>query len=166
MKPLKSIAYHEAGHAVGACLARKRFENVTIVPDEDSMGKVTHSPWKNFHPDYKTDHKTTSRVKEAIFMILSGPVAESLFTKKKKLTGRANDFQEAFGIASHLFGSVETTEAYVNFMWEQTKNIIQLNRGAVKAVATALLERKTLKYLEVRRIVQSPRKSLIPVNLV
>ena len=44
---LLAIAYHEAGHAVGAVLVSPSLpiESATIVPDEDYIGRVTHEAW-------------------------------------------------------------------------------------------------------------------------
>jgi hypothetical protein len=44
---LMAVAYHEAGHAIGAVLGSPPLvvELVTIVPDEDSLGLVTYEDW-------------------------------------------------------------------------------------------------------------------------
>lgn len=44
---LLAIAYHEAGHAVGAVLVSPSLpiESVTIIPDEDTIGRVAYEDW-------------------------------------------------------------------------------------------------------------------------
>ena len=45
-------AYHEAGHAVAAFLEGRPIDFVTILPQEDTLGSVTHPPiGKWFRPD-------------------------------------------------------------------------------------------------------------------
>jgi len=169
LKSKKAVAYHEAGHGVAACLARKRFKIVSIVPDEEALGKCITIPWKNFHPDYETDSRTIFRTKVAIFISLAGPVAESKFTKAKNLPNSFEDFKIAFKMSDHLCGSIEEAEAYVRFMWEQTKNIVSLyhNWKAIEVVADALLEQKTLECLKTRRLIQKALGGVIlPVDLL
>ena len=47
---IKLTAYHEAGHAVMAYILRVRLIEVTIIPDEDDLGKLTHGAGRNIHP--------------------------------------------------------------------------------------------------------------------
>ena len=39
----RNVAYHEAGHAVAACLLRIPFKKVSILPDDDSLGRLIHT---------------------------------------------------------------------------------------------------------------------------
>jgi hypothetical protein len=41
-RALRTLAYHEAGHAVVAWVCGVRVKKVTIVPDERSLGHVVH----------------------------------------------------------------------------------------------------------------------------
>jgi len=68
-------------------------------------------------------------------------------------------------MVDHLCGSVEEAEAYLRFMWEQTKNIVSLDHNwkAIEAVANALLEQKTLKYHKTRRLIQKASDAIIPL---
>ena len=156
MKSKEAIAYHEAGHSVATCLAHKRFRIVTILPDEESMGKCITVEWKNFHPDYETNRRTRYRIKADIFMLLAGPCAEYKYVGGRKPVYSVEDYQEAQELASYLCGSQEEADAYVEFMWEQTKNIISLdwNWKAIIAVANALLGQKTLKYFKTRHLIR------------
>ncbi len=150
------VAYHEAGHAVAARLARLRFKTVTVIPDDDSLGKCSALLWKNFHPDYQTGMRVTSQVKALTFVILAGSVAEARFTGGKK--SRGVDYQDhmkvAYRLVSYLPGSSKVQEAYVLFMLEQTKDFLEINWSAVEVVASALLERQTLRSSEVQKLIK------------
>ena len=39
---IEKIAYHEAGHAVACHLLRRAFTRVSIIPDDDSLGRVEY----------------------------------------------------------------------------------------------------------------------------
>lgn len=164
LKSKKAVAYHEAGHGVAACLTHKRFKIISIVPDEEAFGKCITIPWKNFHPDYETGSRTILRTKTAIFISLAGPVAECEFTKTKKLSKSFDDFKIALEMAYYLCGSTEEAEAYLRFMWEQTKNIVTLDHNwkAIEVVANALLEEKALKYRKTLCLIQKASDGMIP----
>jgi len=164
LKSKKAVAYHEAGHGVAACLAHKLFRIVSILPDGESMGKCVTVEWKNFHPDYETNRRTKYRIKADIFMLLAGPCAEYKYFGGRKPTYSVEDFQDARELASYLCGSQEEADAYVEFMWEQTKNIIGLdwNWKAIEAIANALLGQKTLKYLKTRHLIQKASGKVTP----
>jgi len=152
----RSIAYHEAGHAVAACLAGKRFTVVTIVPTDDALGYLAPKRWKNFRPDFQTDRRAIQRMKGDIFISLAGPAAEAILTRRKRMPGSHKDFYHSMEMASRLCGSDKETNAYISFMWEQTWNIMILrhNWEAVKVVAKSLLRKRTLRYRAVRWLVR------------
>ena len=156
--PEAAIAYHEAGHCVAACLARKRFKAVTIIPDGDTLGKCSTTAWKNYHPDYDANRRTIQRVKADIFVSLAGPIAELKFTGDEEPV-LCSDYNDALSATSYLCGSNEQTEAYVNYVWKVTESVISLdwNWKAVEAVAKSLLQRQTIGYKEARRLVKEPQ---------
>jgi ATP-dependent Zn protease len=147
----KITAHHEAGHAVAASLARLRFRTVTIIPDEVSLGRCSSGLWNEFYPDYDTDAQTNSRIKPIIFSLLAGHAAESKFTRSSISKGSRYDHEKAFEWAGRLCGSMKETQAYVNFMMEQTSGVVGLYWKEIKTVATALLEQKTLNSSQVRK---------------
>ena len=164
LKSKTAIAYHEAGHSVAACLAHKRFRIVSILPNEESMGRCIIVQWKSFHPDYETSRRTRYRIKADIFMLLAGPCAEYKYVGGRKPVYSVKDYQEARELASYLCGSQEEADAYVEYMWEQTKNIISLdwNWKAIVAVANALLGQKTLKYLKTLHLIRKASDKVTP----
>ena len=153
------VAHHEAGHAVAACLARVPFRTVTIIPDEISDGKVALAIWDNFDPDLGTDRRTTERCKACIFATLAGPVSEMRLTQNKSLYDDPNysdDMDTAFTVAHKLIdGRVETTNAYLQFMEEQTRDVMELWYDLVEVIAQELLDKKMLKAQDVRHLLRN-----------
>ena len=84
---------------------------------------------------------------------MGGPVAEDKFTDGAEQPGSYSDYETAFSLALQICGSTEEGEAYLNFMWEQTKNIMELNWEAVEKLSGKLIEQKLLTYRTVREFV-------------
>lgn len=97
-------------------------------------------------------------------MLLAGPCAEYKYVGGRKPVYSVKDYQEARELASYLCGSQEEADAYVEYMWEQTKNIISLdwNWKAIVAVANALLGQKTLKYLKTLHLIRKASDKVTP----
>jgi ATP-dependent Zn protease len=68
---LERTAYHEAGHAVAAYSLRWKIIEVSIVPDPDSLGHVTRTPLKDFHPDDDTRFSTLRKGEKEIILYLA-----------------------------------------------------------------------------------------------
>jgi ATP-dependent Zn protease len=161
----KAVAYHEAGHCIAAFLTHKRFRVVSVVPDGESLGKLLHIPWKNFHPDYEENRRTIHKAKTGIFMILAGLASEKKFMRRRKSGGSSDeDLKKAYGLADNLCGSWKVSKAYIDFMWEQTKNIIGIDRNwkAIEIIARTLLKKKIVRYQEARRLVREVSGEVIP----
>jgi ATP-dependent Zn protease len=150
--PEQALAYHEAGHSVAACLAQLRFQNATIIPTEEYLGRCTLETWKDFHPDYRDDHRTVSQAKRRMFVTVAGSIAE------EKFTGYPIEddphFAQVLQRAGHLNGSQASANLYTQFMWQQTKDYLDLHWECVQAVANVLLEQKTLGYQKIRALIR------------
>ena len=167
-KKEEDVVYHEAGHAVAACFTRMRFKQVTILPDKDSLGKCSLTLWKDFRPDVEMAHRLNPRVRAYTFVALAGVTAEEKSAGHFPRFGFEDDQNLAYSLISKVVGSFEEEQAYVDFMRQQTKNLIEANWEAAQAVAQALLERKTLRYPEVRRLIMQALKVevIAPVDLL
>ena len=42
---MEKTAYHEAGHAVASYLRRRRILKVSIIPEDDSLGRCYYMKW-------------------------------------------------------------------------------------------------------------------------
>ena len=150
---LEVSAYHEAGHCVAACLVRKRFRLVTVIPKKEYLGKFV--PDKLARMDIASAE--VKSCKAWIFIGLAGLVAENKFAspnKINKLPSSHPDLDTITDIADRLCWSSEERDAYLNFMWVRTRNIMEKYWKAVQAVAQDLVNRKTLHYKETQQIIK------------
>lgn len=165
---LERAAYHEAGHAVVACELHRRFEYVTIVPTDGSRGSVRPTPLRNFQPDGILDRRTCALVQREVMWFVAGSIAEKLHTGRGDWkVGARGDIHEAFNLAEYATSSDEEAGAYVGWLRERTMNMLQqpILWASVEALATALLEQKTIRWRAARRIIREAKEAHIRQSL-
>lgn len=165
---VRVLAHHEAGHALAACLVHMPISSVTIVPDGDSLGRVHCSlyGYRDFHPDAHVSHRTTAQAKKVILVALAGAVAEARAVGRKRMPSNRDDYHvdQAVTITSQLCGSFDEVVAYVDFMWVQTTNIVNLYWKQIRILASALVEEKTIGQRRVRELLKA--RDLIHIELL
>lgn len=159
----KAIAYHEAGHAVAACLEGVPFRQVTIRPNAVFGGRVVLDrtkppqdvcPW---NPDW--DVKAARQYWAArICGALAGPLAETLYThcwQQQPVSDERTDEHKAWIIADY-FDPPAKADRWVNQLRFQTLELLRNPDvwAAVDAVARELIEHKTLERADVAALVQ------------
>lgn len=167
-------AFHEAGHAVLACLLRQPFHCASIDPDGPFRGRVTLDI-SNIGPrDLVTEQPdgrfrasrprvSPERTLEKYTLIaVAGPVAETMFQGLHVVTEGAWEHDLAFAVdlAFSVFGDHETAEEYVDLVSPRVQWIIVEKPvfQAVGKVGDALLERERLSSRNVRAIVRESTK--------
>jgi len=159
---IESVAYHEAGHAIMCLQVGLKFNNVTVMPKEESLGNVKLSKI-NIANHRLSDRRFRSEAEKYIQVALSGPITEQLFSQNDNyILGSSNDFQQCFSVALSIFGPIEVAEAYVNFLATHTKSVFLITSDEkpefterwdeVKILSQALIDRKILRYKEVLSI--------------
>jgi cell division protease FtsH len=164
-----TVAYHEAGHAlVGVlCAPEDGLHKVTIQPRGQAMGVAYFSP-----SDDRFLYRR-SYLEALIMKGLAGRAAEELVFGADAITsGAQNDLQQVNGIARKMvyqlgmghdtgllihdgeMGSL-SPEAHARMdrevqgilarLYARTREVIDANRGALAALALALLERETVE---------------------
>jgi ATP-dependent Zn protease len=162
---LKVLAYHEAGHAV-ACvvlnITMKKKVAVTIVPDHDSDGSVRHyGGW--------TKQRSMSTI------AMCGPVAEIVLAGGNTSFGDSDLEKFERHAALLLDCNPDEVRAHPRYAELERAEVIIASAllverwDAVQAVATALLEKKTLTRDEVFDLVinnlkRSKKLVLTPVE--
>jgi len=157
-KSLMQTAYHEAGHGVAASLMKIRFTRLSIISDEDSLGRMSGSKWtSNFNPEYTDQKILRSRIERHIIVLLAGYAAVMIFAGVKNRQGAKSDFHTAANLGSYVCGNSEEIGSYMDWLVERTKNILSnsINRAAVEALARELLVNKEIGYKKAKAIIKA-----------
>ena len=163
LSQLQRTAYHEAGHAVAACVMRHRFTRVTIEPEEDTLGKVNCARVPTYAPDVDRETSTRVQTEKRVIVYLAGLIAEQTAAgcafRGPGLSG--DDLQKAYSYAGHMCGDDAETEAYVAWLWERTRLLVTFepNWTVVEALASELMKRKTIGERAARSIMGEARKN-------
>ena len=151
-----ATAYHEAGHVIAYWHYKHDFKKVSIVPDEETLGKVTGGQHpKIFHPDYDDSLETLMKIAEVIVINLAGPIAEEMSTGKEDHLvdcGGYSDYDWAIQMAEYATSSSEETVAFANWLFVKAKDLITFHRATLVSLAKGLYEKKELNYEQVRKI--------------
>ncbi len=128
-KDLTSTAYHEAGHAVMFYATKKKFEKVSIIPGgsrgKKYLGIVKEAPIDPYVPSYNHHRET--------IIMMAGRIAESIYSEEAiDFSGcivRSIDY--GFGV----YGPGETLDAYTNFMFHLTHDLVKIWWPVIEALA-------------------------------
>ena len=157
-KALRSVAYHEAGHAVAAWEVSLPIKTLSIVPEADTAGRLVHPPYfKGVHPDADTSPCVQRRIENMVFVCYAGPEAERRFNPKGLWKDHAQgDWKQAIEILTHQVGSDEELEAYCNLMRIRAKNFIALDHvwEDIEKLADELLVRQKMSGRDVDAVLQ------------
>jgi ATP-dependent Zn protease len=151
----RSIAYHEAGHAVVAHRLGVEVEHVTIVPDHTSRGHFVHDDLfcaRGLGSD-------RANLERAIAICLAGPLAQAWLLRRyseRRCDGR-QDYDCASGLARYLAGAAGERE-FLRYQERRTHALVERYWNEIELVAQALIERDQLSGAEVKDIIEAPRR--------
>jgi hypothetical protein len=180
-------AYHEAGHAVVGVLLRWAIRDVSIIPDEQTIGRVRHP--RRSELDYwlsgEVKSRTTSvpslkkrvaippseltaaqtrmrhrRARIDIAVRLAGRKAEKRFTGKWHDPYGGSDRLEVVELGLQLASELPiTADRIIVRESARASRLLDDNWSCVEAVARALFVRNRLTGPEVRAIVNAAKRS-------
>jgi hypothetical protein len=167
-KRLRATAYHEVGHAVMDYVLNRRFRAISIIPNEQSLGRVEvnkrDSRWLNgLFEDYIGTGTIRDRfghsvdVSEAYILMHFGAVHAQAIVTGQATVEAACCSMDGIDVALSACGlASDVTNAYINYLWLRAKHLINgpPYRPAVDALASALLQRKRIEYREAVQIIE------------
>lgn len=160
---LKSVAYHEAGHAavairLGIGIGRK---GVTIIPDKHTLGWAQIRKGFSGNPDYETSGRMRLKIENRVLVLLAGLHAS------QSGEGCEDDLRRAWNLLEYFCGSHEEVQAYLDWLNIRAKQLVESEVCKVKieAIAQALLEKKKLSAGEVKAIAQAAVERWIAGNV-
>lgn len=170
LKEKKTIAFHEAGHAlVAKLLSIDNVEKISIIPSGQALGYVIQTPSED------KALLTKSELISKIEVILGGRACEELVFGEVT-TGAANDLQKAteivikmvceYGMGKHIpyklspnYGNLdiktlnEETLEIINESYEKVKSIIESNIDKIERIASVLLENEEIEADEIENLI-------------
>jgi len=140
-------AYHEAGHAALAHGLGFPVKRVSIVPDDDTWGRMYHDipSWLHELGYHVTPHRE-ARAHKLIMVSLGGAAAIVAYAGRRTWDGTSHDLRDAHDLADCLTGGRAETDALIKWLWIRTRGRIAhpSTWPGVEAIAQALLSRETL----------------------
>jgi hypothetical protein len=157
-KALRSTAFHEAGHAVVACLLGVPFRLVTIKPSEDSLGHVLHNRWPAWaDPDSERYNQWRANwwFEIRTRISLAGQMAEAIcIGRRPRRYSHSADDDGAEDLALRLCGDGEAASAWLHWLLIGVRRRLAQPQvwHAVEVIADELLNRKTISDKEAHEI--------------
>lgn len=157
-RQIAAVAIHEAGHAVAHVTLRRRIDRVTIVPDETALGLVTGKIITEPIAEAILFGVPTPRqiraIEDSIVCGQAGPIAEAKFRGRRNLLGAKDDHEKVVEMAIRMCGSAKEASSYAQELEQEAIALVVQNYPEILVVAQALIERKTLSGVAVRRVLR------------
>lgn len=149
-----TTAYHEAGHAVVACVQGGRIVRITIEPDEDDLYGDTEVAWQMNNVDRK------QHILREIRTLMAGPITEAIYTEQEDIfevtTESSADWLRAAQFASQLFPSAGKQSKLLAQLAQEVRDLIGRDKiwSAIAALADELEAHETLEQEPVEEILE------------
>ena len=166
---LKATAYHEAGHAMAAWHLEIPFGKgkhaLSIVPVGSALGHFQSKQIVRFrNGDLPTTGANRLKMEREVVVGLAGTMAQRRHRPSSARSWHASsDYHSAVDLVSNFTGSVRETEAYLKLLQIRAEQTLDRpgTWECVEAIATALLNRKTLSANEVVEIIQTTHARIL-----
>jgi hypothetical protein len=161
---LRATAYHEAGHAVAAHVLRMPIGITTVVPNAE-RGSLGHCEVR-FPRWLELDGELTPAgrfwIERNAQVSFAGSEAERLFTGRYNHKGASSDYHSAVVPAGYLYEG-ELLEIYLKLHQRCARALVssEMWKPCIEAVAKQLLEKQTLRPLDVRQVIAAVFKAKI-----
>lgn len=154
-----AIAYHEAGHAVAACLYGVPFHYVTIRENGSSLGHISHFQAEQL---YLSKAWRTRFNKQIALMCAAGAVAEAMYHRLGRRTSTDKSRPFFYLSSSDIEGMWATLKQNEVACGLDDPRILQVECefakseawAAIEELASHLIQMKTLSGTEAARIVR------------
>ena len=151
---------------------KRRFTNVSIIPNEYSLGRCSLAKHPGgFHPDWDDGPKIRSRIEAQIVIDLAGFEAERLFAGRADRVGASNDMSHVVDTVTYISTADEKKQsAYIGWLQERTRVLLQdrpysWHWAAVQALAGALLRHQRIGERKARRIISEAKQGWMDEHL-
>jgi hypothetical protein len=153
---LRATAYHEAGHAVAAYMAGRRFTQVSVVPDDWSLGRCTFASLRLYPLNGSGDHRGRARIEREILIFCGGSVAEALHMRRPHSWRWAtHDYLKAMEMAQWVTHNPNEALAFTTWLLKRSEALLkeQAWRRAVTELASELMREGELGERQARETI-------------
>lgn len=131
----RATAIHEAGHGAMAFMLGRPFKTISVIPDEQTMGRVESAfPGDWFRPDITVDGRTRTLIEDRVMIALAGSETEAAWYARRDdapagweqmvSDGGAMDRDNAVWLAGYMCGgSVHELEPYLEWLRQRVIGI-------------------------------------------
>lgn len=156
-RALRTVAIHEAGHAVVAHFQHVKIRDVTIVPTKTFKGLVRRTHVRFVHHGMFDDSLAGSdRAERHIRVAFAGQIAQRKFAPRSKWKrGGAADH----ALAMELFWPIchadrEARDLHLQMLWREAECLVDRWWKVIRLLADELIEHKTLTRDEAREVIE------------
>jgi len=169
------VAIHEAGHLVAAHKLRVPFSGpnvITIIPSEEYSGRFTHKNIFAFTDGvFRDDDHSRLKMERIVQAALAGIEAQRYLDPASIRCGESygdwdggDDYHQAIDLTDRFTSGNEESEAYLELLRIRAQNLVRspVNWACIDAIATSLVQSKTLSAPQALRIIQQTVTDLVP----
>ena len=150
MRDLRIAAYHEAGQAVASRWYKHRFGQVSIDPDDKTLGSLM---W--FSPAAVDTPRERLKAEAFPVICFAGQAATQRFLgRRPPRYSYKSDNVNTVRVMSYFFRSWDARKSFLELCFFESRDLIKWQWCAIEAVAQALLERKRLTEAEVIEVME------------
>ena len=161
-----ATAYHEAGHAVVKACLGLGYSGISIVPDNDSWGRVESSKPEKPSTYAAVDrrdrwHRSRFRAEKWVMVIQAGDMAQRRYDPTSVgISYSRSDFVKCNVLLLNYDPDKKNPDAefHYDLLQKWTESLIEQHWHLVEAVAKALLEHRELTGSQVRAVIHAANK--------
>jgi hypothetical protein len=161
-----ATAYHEAGHAVVAACLGLGYSGISIVPDNDSWGRVTSGKTEKPSTCAAIDrgdrwHPSRLRAEKWVTVFQAGDAAQRHYDPfSVGLSYSRSDYERCIALLLRYAPDNEEPDAELHYdlLQEWTESLIEQHWHVVEAVGKALLEHRELTGGQVRAVIHAAKQ--------
>ena len=160
---VRTVAFHEAGHALAAHFLQMDFDHVTIEPDEGSLGHVLHPPYGESGMSFvELTRDERERVENSIIVSLAGPEAERLSTGRYNRQGARSDMEQVTDLVQRMPYSEKGQRLFLRWLKDRAYCMVRepMHQIILTSIVEELVRSRRLTAEQVRNIVTSSSENL------
>lgn len=156
---ITATAFHEAGHAVIACVLSRPVEKVTISPAQLQTGGTRLGACKIQKGRLKASQDA---LEDEVLILFAGMVAESHFTGRYCTVGASQDLNAVRRLLATRATSERQLEKLERRLLDKTEHLLadKVHATAVQMIAQQLLLKETISGRAVRHLIEQAKQSV------